>query len=310
MEYQKNNNTGIIITITVLVMLVLGLIGFIVYDKVINKTNEPNNDMSGMNNDINDPNNNSTNDNDSITYTDYDLDDAAELIKKYYYDDSPNGVSTFDKMSEIDKAYIAFAHLDKSVINTKSCKSLYEDSISDGTVETSGNGVYQIVGTVLVCDQTTKVFSYDSLNNEFKKLFGSSNSVAKENFKISGWLFNLNEYSRADYVQSSNQFALLECRGTCGGSEFESKSIYDVLNAKLSSDGKLIVTVGYVVFHYEWGRTDNKPYVADFDSSLAYDYSIDVEENFIKNHADEVTKLEFIFEQENGNFVLTSFTKK
>lgn len=34
---ERKNNTGLIILITVLVMLVLGLVGFIVYDKVINK---------------------------------------------------------------------------------------------------------------------------------------------------------------------------------------------------------------------------------------------------------------------------------
>ena len=37
---ERKNNTGLIVLITVLVILVLGMGGFIIYDKVINKTNE------------------------------------------------------------------------------------------------------------------------------------------------------------------------------------------------------------------------------------------------------------------------------
>lgn len=39
---ERNNNTGLVVLVTVLVMLVLGMGAFIIYDKVINKTNEPN----------------------------------------------------------------------------------------------------------------------------------------------------------------------------------------------------------------------------------------------------------------------------
>lgn len=46
---ERNNNTGLVVLITVLVMVVLGLVGFIVYDKVINKTNEP---STGENNKV------------------------------------------------------------------------------------------------------------------------------------------------------------------------------------------------------------------------------------------------------------------
>ncbi len=38
---EKKSSTGIVVLITVLIMLVLGLSGFIIYDKVLNKTKEP-----------------------------------------------------------------------------------------------------------------------------------------------------------------------------------------------------------------------------------------------------------------------------
>ena len=39
---ERKNNTGLVVLVTVLVMLVIGMGAFIIYDKVINKTNEPN----------------------------------------------------------------------------------------------------------------------------------------------------------------------------------------------------------------------------------------------------------------------------
>ena len=40
MEREKNN-TGLVVAVTILAMLVVGLVGFIIYDKVINKPSEP-----------------------------------------------------------------------------------------------------------------------------------------------------------------------------------------------------------------------------------------------------------------------------
>jgi len=57
---KERNNTGLIVAVTVLTMLVLGLVGFIVYDKVINKTDEPNTEE----------NNNSNGENDEVTNED------------------------------------------------------------------------------------------------------------------------------------------------------------------------------------------------------------------------------------------------
>lgn len=42
MEYQKNNNTGLIVTVTILSMLVLGLTGFVIYDKLTEKQSNNN----------------------------------------------------------------------------------------------------------------------------------------------------------------------------------------------------------------------------------------------------------------------------
>ena len=47
---RENNNTALAVIITLLVVIILGLVGFIVYDKVIKDTNEPNNNVTDNNN--------------------------------------------------------------------------------------------------------------------------------------------------------------------------------------------------------------------------------------------------------------------
>lgn len=61
---ERKNNTGLVVLITVLVMLVLGMGAFIIYDKVINKTNELNSEENNKvdNNNINDNSNVNSND--------------------------------------------------------------------------------------------------------------------------------------------------------------------------------------------------------------------------------------------------------
>ena len=50
---RERNNTGLIVVVTLLVVAVLGLIGFIVYDKVIKDSNEPNTEENtGANQDV------------------------------------------------------------------------------------------------------------------------------------------------------------------------------------------------------------------------------------------------------------------
>lgn len=66
---ERKNNTGLVVLTTVLVMLVLGMGAFIIYDKVINKTNEPNSEE-----------NNKVDNNDSNDITEYDYADINKTL--------------------------------------------------------------------------------------------------------------------------------------------------------------------------------------------------------------------------------------
>lgn len=264
---ERKNNTGLIVLITVLVMLVLGMGAFIIYDKVINKINEPNSEE---------------NNNDKITYTDYDLESAKTLIAKYYIRD--RGVSTFDKMDDNDKALIAFHKLNDSSFNTATCQSIY------------GKNEYWYKDTFMGCQSPydVRTFDYEIINKEYQKLFGNNENLKKQDFE------------NMEYINDKNIF--VELMYFAGGDAIWPHIMYDVLSAKLSSEDKLIINVGYVKFDVDTEKEEI--YSPSFDSTITYKDVDDIESSFITDYSDKVTKLEFVFEKENGNFVLKSFTRK
>ena len=283
---ERNNNTGLVVLVTVLVMLVLVLAGFIVYDKVINKTNEPNTEE-------NNKENNDSNDN--ITYTDYDLDDAKKLVDKYYYNWGDFGSTTFEKMDDNDKMYLAYVQLNKNEFTFANCKNLYGNN-SNATRTDYGEYNIFILNNEHVCNDESKFISYEKINNVYKTLFGSSNNMPRKAFGLG--------FDAIDYVD--NGFVILDFYG--GGDWPTPYIMYDVLSAKLSSENKLTINVGYVKFNIDTEKS--KPYSPSFDSTITYKDIENIESSFIKDYSDKVTKLEFVFEKENANFVLKSFDKK
>lgn len=271
MEERRNSNVGFAVLITVLVMLVLGMGGFIIYDKVINKTNEPNIEE-----------NDRVDDDKHTAYTDYDLNEAKKLVDKYYvfYGDG----TSFDNMSNKDKNAIAFAQTNNRDLKKVSCKSLY------------GKDFYELGDSVLGCDSNTNVIDYNVLNNEYHKLFGENKNASAEGFNGDGYF---------DYVTKTNQFAKLDCMGSCG-TPFEILAAYDVLSAKMDDNNNLIVTVGYDSFSFD---TDREIYVSSYDNSSTIDQSFDLDNNYIKQNLNKVYKLTLTFKKENNDFFLITFSK-
>lgn len=276
---ERNNNTGLVVLITVLVMLVLGLVGFIVYDKVIDKENEPNTEENN-----NESSNNQGNENQDIV-VDYDLDKAKKLVDKYYY--NYRGMeTTFEKMSENDKMFIAYTKLNESDFGVANCKNLYAGEGND-----AGGYYIDVLGNEYVCNEYSKTIAYNLINSAYKDLFGNSTNIPKKSFAI-GW-------EAIGYVQSTNEFVDLDFYG--GGDWPENQPKYGVISAKLTNDNNLVVEVGYVVFKFDF---DRNLYYADFDKNITYTSVDDIEEDFFKQNLDEVKVLKFNFEKENNKFVL------
>ena len=75
---MEKKNTGLIVLVIILSLLVVGLGGFIVYDKVLSNNEVENND----NNEINNDENNQVDNNDDINnYTDQELIDSVKMTK-------------------------------------------------------------------------------------------------------------------------------------------------------------------------------------------------------------------------------------
>ena len=276
---RERNNTGLVVAVTVLTMLVLGLAGFIVYDKVINNnTKEPNN---------NEVNNNLDNNGDDVTYINYDLNAAQDLINNYVIDGAVYGYDDTTKME------LAYMYLDSSDFKTMSCKSLFDGV--DGWKKQEYEGFY-INDDYRGCEVETKTISYDKLNQSYKNLFGSEINIPKKNFHL------------VTYSDKQNVFARVELYAS-GGDADPCFGMDKVMSAKLSSDGILTIIYGDVAFCP--CRDDEKLCPTfDVDESIVYDDFYDVEENFFKKYEDQVTKWEFTFEKDNGHFVLKSLEKK
>lgn len=142
---ERNNNTGLIVLITVLIMLVLGLVGFIVYDKVINKTNEPN---TGENNKVE---NNEENK------------DSNENI---------------DKEAEEDKqTNVAYKVGDRVTLIDSSVWHVIEDSATDNDFVTllSSNNVNE--NYTITTSNAANYISTTFKNSLIKKLQASNNDI-------------------------------------------------------------------------------------------------------------------------------------
>ena len=153
---ERKNSTGLIVLITVLVMLVLGMGAFIVYDNVMNNTNEPN---TGEN---------SNNENGSNTNTTQVV--AIEKIKA-----EVSKVMSFDKLNE-DFNYLKLTKSGNLVIGINNDSSLYQkyskeysiaDDVLDVYVFNIGNGGYQYIyalkkdGTIDIMEIPVSINNFD-----------------------------------------------------------------------------------------------------------------------------------------------------
>ena len=273
---ERNNNVVIAVIMTLMVVTILGLVGFIVYDKVINKTNEP---STGENN---------SDEQNKDVVVDYDLVDAKELVDQYYMEFSGFSKTTFDEFDEAAKICIAQKHINENMKKTVDCNKVY------------GKDKYDVENLNGSCwTDSTKSVSYDEFNKVYKSLF-VGNLEKKDNAKTPCVM---------DYNEENNEFILLNF---LGGGDSSDVYMYDVLSAKLTNENQLTVEVGYVMFTCQNtdGSVDNESCTPDFDKNINYVRNQIIkngfEQQFIKQYSNEVTVLKFNFTKENDKFVLNN----
>lgn len=203
---RERSNTALVVIITILVILNLGLVGFIVYDKVIKDSN------------IQEPN-----DEEAVVETKYDLDSAKKLVDKYFV---TTGFGTsFEKFDENSKKAISVNNVRNSAFTFVLCDTVYK-----GNAESYPNGSYFVYDLGL-CDGSAKAISYDDVNDSYKSLFGSSLEMSKSDYR-----FAVSDV--VDYNETIDKFIFLNFNG---GQDTYPEYSYVVEDATSYSDGGLIV---------------------------------------------------------------------
>ena len=165
------------VIITILVILVLGLGGFIIYDKVI-KT--PKNVEENSNN------------TEVIEEKNYDLSKANQLIEKYYTTEFiiMNDYIFNTGLTDTYKLGLAWENLKYSDVKEMSCDYIDKNRT---------NGNFRVY-----CDENEQTVSYSTLNKVYKSLFGNNKDLKKEQV----WIF--------DYIADADLFVKLSYPGGGG----------------------------------------------------------------------------------------------
>jgi len=151
------------IIIILLLVVILGLGGYLVYDKIAKINNEEEVKLN-------------------IEEEAYDLTLAKELVDKYY--NSYVVGSTFDNMSALDMLKNAFWKTKQDY----TCNELYVEDKRATVYEKDylGEPVSYTVkiddNIVSICGEGSHIVSYDSMNETYKKLYGKQLEVEKKQF--------------------------------------------------------------------------------------------------------------------------------
>ena len=267
------------IVIIILSVIILGLGGYLVYDKVIDK-------------DVN--NNNEEETNVEHKEEDYDLALAKELVDKYY--DAYQAGSSFDNMDETAMLKNAFFKAQKDY----SCKELYENDERATGYEferDTGNPVSYRVEiddkTHLLCGYYSHIVSYENMNKIYKELYGKNLEVEKQRF---GYRPTTIYYDPKHDVFALSQFQ--------GGSGYQEEKFYDVKSAKIV-EGQLIIDIGYEIFTPCDGE---KLCSSNYLKAFTYNTTMN-ESDFIKENLNDFDTYRFVFEKEDDHYILNSYVK-
>lgn len=161
----KSSNTGLIIVVTLLAVAVIGLIGFIVYDKVVDKPNDPsveeNNKETDKKNEQNKEENNNSDKNDEYNYSNIDKDLNKYLSFFINFRGKTNGtnlLATAEGRLELLNSYL---------MENELC-IWHDDEIM----------------------QRFPYVKYDSYSSKYKALFGSENDLDTDLKNVDGTVAN------------------------------------------------------------------------------------------------------------------------
>lgn len=270
--------------IIILAVLVLGLSGYLVYEKMLS----------------NDNNVEEENKQESKEES-YDLVKAMELIDDYYYF-GLNGSSFSAGYTEDAKMYLANVNVAQKDISKIYCNDVYNNKSNVNNMHQYQVHLDDNLTGFCQVDFSTKIISYESFSNAYKELFGKDKQLPKKDFKFGATIY--------DYDGERNSFVELTCN--CGGIAPFATEIYGVKSAKIINDNKLIVDVGRI--EVSWNDNFEGTVVIDIlGQNLNYNLS-EVnspvfKRQFLNQYLDKLDTYKFTFFEENGVYKLESMVK-
>ena len=215
----------------------------------------------------------------------YDLIKARELVDKYYYKNYFTG-DMFDGLTDKYKFWLAYSKLDSKEKQQLSCDSLYQSTSFSKDI----NG-YKIDNS-RYCDGNVNVVTYSDINRAYKELFGSDESIKKQ------------DVSQFNYISNRDIFVELGCR--CDES-FSIVNVFGIPKAKKNKD-ELVITVQYSLLN----KVDKDNYYSKLDNTkyLSEDvFSEGFEKKYIDKNKNIINVYELTYKKDNGEYVLKTLVK-
>ena len=240
MEEKKTKSTGKTIAIILLSILLLGAVGFIGYDKFIEKE---------------DTTTEATKVNSTTKIPDGDVSLDNKVIKKLYdFIDFKGDVAYYSAIKNINddssKLYTAYSYIANHEKNTKNCSEVNNltyknyycgDMVNSITAQeyTDANGEFNTTSSKFleyVKNQTTSSVSDELMDEKMKELYGENYKYTKQDFYM-GYGCVLIHYDSKDkeYIKYSRN----ECGGTSG-------YLDNTLKSAKKSGNKIVLTVQYI----------------------------------------------------------------
>ena len=292
---------GLIITIIViLVLLVLGLGGYIVVDKlVLNK-----NTKSGTTE-------KTKKETDEIEEAkSISTEEAKELLKEFGFEEKitcQQGILN-SEYSEEFKALYVITKIKNEYGQDYACSDLFDAADINGpsnpVVGMSDGSVYKGISGVCPVDESTTIVPYDEVNNTYKKLYGTD--IPKKSYngtKVAGMYYHF-----YDYLESKNAFVSLNCTA-CGGSCGPSITIYDIVSAT-EKDDTLTVAVRY---YYSSVQVPYEPFTlktSKIDTVIECSAREECESKLKEQYLDQLDIYNIKFTTKDGNYIFKSVEKQ
>lgn len=303
---MENKNKGLIIIIILCVLVILGLIGFICYDKgVFGKKESSVNNTGNIGASENDVAQEGT--------KDFDINEADQILDEFgFKTDIRCGSNIYESFySEPFKDSIVLKKVSDSVKTKKKCSELY-------TQESKYNpNTYQGEYGVCYKDKEAAIIPYDEANKIYTDMYGTD--MPKKGFNtsnVSGMYYNF-----YDFNETLNSFVELEC-GACGGSCGNALTINKIKSAYTIGDNLVIdvyyfyttklntgVTAssegGYKEEEYKLLSTTKNAGIR-LESKDLESAKKEIEEKYL----DELDVYEVVFTKKDNDYIFKSVSKK